>query len=212
MRFSRQEYWSELPCPPPGDFPNPGIEPVSPTLQAASLPLSHWEAQMHQVHDNLDLEEMRPERLSDLPSVTQLANTVMKIQTKFACSKSHTLSCSQHGFWAVSWENECIFSHLIKLSNSYSSFKTQLLGALLHEASRNLSQVLQHVLLLYPDCVGLGPASTNSRLTVPFQQISKKAKGSSESTVFQLQVMTPKWIVMKSMWMSLKFSFMGFSW
>ena len=102
MGFSKEEYWSELPCPPPGDFPNPGIEPVSPTLQAASLPLSHWEAQMHQVHDNLDLEEMRPERLSDLPSVTQLANTVMKIQTKFACSKSHTLSCSQHGFWAVS--------------------------------------------------------------------------------------------------------------
>ena len=27
--FSRQEYWSELPCPPPGDFPDPGIEPAS---------------------------------------------------------------------------------------------------------------------------------------------------------------------------------------
>ena len=27
MGFSRQEYWSGLPCPPPGDFPNPGIEP-----------------------------------------------------------------------------------------------------------------------------------------------------------------------------------------
>ena len=27
--FSRQEYWSGLPCPPPGDLPNPGIEPVS---------------------------------------------------------------------------------------------------------------------------------------------------------------------------------------
>ena len=26
VEFSRQEYWSELPCPPPGDFPNPGIE------------------------------------------------------------------------------------------------------------------------------------------------------------------------------------------
>ena len=26
MRFSRQEYWSELPCPPPGDLPNPGIK------------------------------------------------------------------------------------------------------------------------------------------------------------------------------------------
>ena len=37
MRFSRQEYWSGLPCPPPGDLPNPGIELRSPTLQADSL-------------------------------------------------------------------------------------------------------------------------------------------------------------------------------
>ena len=39
--FSRQEYWSRLPCPPLGDLPNTGIEPtspVSPTLQADSLP------------------------------------------------------------------------------------------------------------------------------------------------------------------------------
>ena len=36
--FSRQEYWSELPCPPPGDLPNPGIKPRSPALQADSLP------------------------------------------------------------------------------------------------------------------------------------------------------------------------------
>ena len=28
MEFSRQKYWSELPCPPPGDLPSPGIEPV----------------------------------------------------------------------------------------------------------------------------------------------------------------------------------------
>ena len=45
MRFSRQEYWSGWPCPPPGDLLNPGIEPVSPVsaaLQADSLPLSHW--------------------------------------------------------------------------------------------------------------------------------------------------------------------------
>ena len=34
MRFSRQEYWSGLPCPPPGDLPNPGIKPVSSVLQA----------------------------------------------------------------------------------------------------------------------------------------------------------------------------------
>ena len=42
--FSRQEYWSGLPRPPPRDLPNPGIKPASPTslaLQVDSLPLSH---------------------------------------------------------------------------------------------------------------------------------------------------------------------------
>ena len=36
--FSRQEYWGGLPCPPPRDLPNSGIDPRSPTLQADSLP------------------------------------------------------------------------------------------------------------------------------------------------------------------------------
>ena len=38
MEFSRQEYWSGLPFPSPGDLPNPGIEPGYPALQADSLP------------------------------------------------------------------------------------------------------------------------------------------------------------------------------
>ena len=44
MGFSRLDYWSGLPCPPPGDLPDPGIEPVSPAapaLQVDSLSLSH---------------------------------------------------------------------------------------------------------------------------------------------------------------------------
>ena len=43
MGFSRQEYWSGLPCPPPGDLPDPGIQPAPPSLlhwQAGSLPLA----------------------------------------------------------------------------------------------------------------------------------------------------------------------------
>ena len=36
--FSRQEYWSGLPFPSPGDLSNPGIEPRSPVLQADALP------------------------------------------------------------------------------------------------------------------------------------------------------------------------------
>ena len=41
MKFSRQEYWSGLPFPSPGDLCKPGIKPTSPALQADSLPLSH---------------------------------------------------------------------------------------------------------------------------------------------------------------------------
>ena len=41
MEFSRQEYWSGLPFSTPGDLPDPGIEPISPALQADSLLLSH---------------------------------------------------------------------------------------------------------------------------------------------------------------------------
>ena len=44
MGFSRQEYWSELPRPPPGCLSHPGIEPTSPAalaFQADSLPLSN---------------------------------------------------------------------------------------------------------------------------------------------------------------------------
>ena len=38
MAFFRQEYWSGLPFPSPGDLPDPGIEPGPPALQADSLP------------------------------------------------------------------------------------------------------------------------------------------------------------------------------
>ena len=44
MGFSRQEYWSGLPFPPPGELSESGIQPSTPvslTLQADSLPLSH---------------------------------------------------------------------------------------------------------------------------------------------------------------------------
>ena len=48
MGFSRQEYWSGLPCPPPGDLPNPGIQTtslVSPALAGGFFTTSTtWEA------------------------------------------------------------------------------------------------------------------------------------------------------------------------
>ena len=42
MGFSRQEYWSGLPLPSPGDLPHPGIEPRTPALQIDSLPTELW--------------------------------------------------------------------------------------------------------------------------------------------------------------------------
>ena len=45
MGFSRQEYWSGLPFPPPGDFPDAGIEPASPALAGGFFTTSAtWEA------------------------------------------------------------------------------------------------------------------------------------------------------------------------
>ena len=47
--FSRQEYWSGLPCPPPGDLPDPGLEPISlisPALAGGFTARTTWEAQM----------------------------------------------------------------------------------------------------------------------------------------------------------------------
>ena len=42
MAFPKQENWSELPFPSPGDLPDPEIETPSPGWQAGSLPLNHW--------------------------------------------------------------------------------------------------------------------------------------------------------------------------
>ena len=61
MEFSRQEYWSGLPCPPPGDPPHPGIKsasPVSPALSGKFFTTSiTWEAPAHldtsQIIDNI---------------------------------------------------------------------------------------------------------------------------------------------------------------
>ena len=42
--FSRQEYWSRLPFPPPRALSDPGIKPACPASQVGSLPQCHWEA------------------------------------------------------------------------------------------------------------------------------------------------------------------------
>ena len=50
MGFSRQECWSRLPFPSPGDLPDPGIEPESTALQADALPSEPPGKQIHITH------------------------------------------------------------------------------------------------------------------------------------------------------------------
>ena len=47
MGFSRQEYWSGLPCPSPGDRPRPGIKPESPALAGGFFTTNENEAIFH---------------------------------------------------------------------------------------------------------------------------------------------------------------------
>ena len=51
MGFPKQEYWSGLPLPSPGDLPNPGTEPTSPARAVDFLPLNYQESPVLQCKD-----------------------------------------------------------------------------------------------------------------------------------------------------------------
>ena len=74
MRFSKQEHWSGLPCPPPGYLPDPGIKPLSPASSALSV------------------ESFMAEPLEELPSHPQFASP------NYIVSRFQTLQ-SEHPNW-----------------------------------------------------------------------------------------------------------------
>ena len=89
--FSRQEYWRGLPFPSPGDLPNPGIEPWSPTLQADSL-----------------LSEPPGKQIELNPARNQ--NCVINVQDEGNCSVPAVSYC---------WQPfNCTISHLLSLLQS----------------------------------------------------------------------------------------------
>jgi len=76
MEFSRQEYWSGLPCPPPEDLPNPGIKPVSltsPALTGAFFTTSttweaHWTSHVSPINKDICLlVRMKTNNIGDGP-------------------------------------------------------------------------------------------------------------------------------------------------
>ena len=72
-RIPQQEYWSGLPCPPPGDLPNPGIKlesPVAPALKVDSLPLSHQGSPHLSIYTNWNYIEVEREFKDKLQPLT----------------------------------------------------------------------------------------------------------------------------------------------
>ena len=67
MEFSRQEYWSGLPFPSPGDLPDPGIEHRSPALQADALPSEKPDCWGHVNHRARTLWPSKPPELPIFP-------------------------------------------------------------------------------------------------------------------------------------------------
>ena len=84
LGFSRQEHWSGLPFPSPGDLPDPGIEPGSPALQADALP-SEPPGNLYLLADYLIIACVPAKSLQSCPT---LCNTM-------DCSP---VGCSIHGF------------------------------------------------------------------------------------------------------------------
>ena len=81
--FSRQEYWSGLPCSPTGDLPNPGIEPasfMSPALASGFFtPSATWEALYRQIcpnfFSNTKLTQTSPSQItSNFPKAVSLSS------------------------------------------------------------------------------------------------------------------------------------------
>ena len=90
MGFSRQEYWSGLPCPPPGDLPDPGIKiksPASPALQAASLLLSYRGSPyiiiLHKFWYYINLAYTRPCLITSVKITSPTLNKYNKIKVSF---------------------------------------------------------------------------------------------------------------------------------
>ena len=93
MEFTRQEYWSGLPFPSPGKFPNPGIKPRSLALQAILYQLSHQESprKLEWVGYPFSSTSSWPRNLTGIPCIagrffTSWANREAQI-VPWACNK-----------------------------------------------------------------------------------------------------------------------------
>ena len=146
MGFSRQGYWSGLPCPSPGDLPDPGTEPRSPGLQADCLPsepagspsMCHQFSSVQLSHSVLS-DSLQPHRLQHtrLPCSFTISRSLLKLMSiESVIPSNHLILCrplllllsvfpsirvfSNESVLCIRWPNYWRFSFSISPSNEYS--------------------------------------------------------------------------------------------
>ena len=126
MGFSRQEYWSGLPFPSPGDLPNLGIEPVSPTLQADTLlsespekPLNILRYNIRKYyHQTIVVKEVWLEKIADHPQMFQFTLSPCCGSVAKSClTLCDPMDCSSPGFLVLH------FQSLLKLMSIESAIQ-----------------------------------------------------------------------------------------
>ena len=170
MGFSKQEYQSGLPCPPPGDLPNLGMEPTSPALQADSFLLSYQgspkidisSVQLSSVTQScLILSTPRTAAHQASLSITNSRSLLKLMSTEPVIPSNHLILCrpflllpsifpsikvfSNESVLCIRWPKCCSFSFSISLSNEYSvliSFRIEWLDLLAVQGT--LKSLLQH--------------------------------------------------------------------
>ena len=100
MGFSRQEYWSGLPCPPPGDLPDPGIEPGPPASQAERMGFRRPSSLCHSFIDNHETKSVSSKKKKVYCLFCTLSGLSQKCQEEFTVTNRPRCGSS-------SWGTQC---------------------------------------------------------------------------------------------------------
>ena len=116
MGFPRQEYWSGLPLPSPGDLPGPGIKPRCPTLQADSLPTELWGKPLYRKFYKMGGAFCLSQKVFPQTIFSKVVSTVILATSSFLASACVRSLFSHLQLFATPWT----VAHQVPLSMGFS--------------------------------------------------------------------------------------------
>ena len=108
--FSRQEYWSGLPFPSPGDLPNPGIEPRSPALQPDTLPCMKQNVKCFKIvlfNSHINIRKPSLKNNSDFLIIMQIISGRAEIKIRYVWIQSPYTNKKYTSFCRTIWASSC---------------------------------------------------------------------------------------------------------